>query len=182
MCNLNTYFNNWAHAREKKDFVTSSSRSNSEFLPLATLQLLSPLSLLKEQTSAVLFCPQAGTKWSVASCPRWATVTGNKAWYRLSTELPWQGWPCRAPTGSRLMNGRANRQTGQRRRSLWGITQQRHTLCKGRSLWSKEDECGIAVTSVPFVVSLCCRPSLLVTTAACAPTAPLWPKLFWPRC
>lgn len=45
---------------------------------------------------------------------------GSKAWYWLSTELPWQSWPSRAPTGSQLMNGRASSQTGQRLRSPWG--------------------------------------------------------------
>lgn len=114
----------------------------------------------------------------MASCPQWATVTGSKAWCRLSTDLPWRGWPCRAPTGSRLMNGRASRQTGQRRRSLWGITQQRHTLCEGRSLWSKEDKCGIAVASVPFVL-----PSKFVGYYCSMCThCTVRPKLCWRGC
>lgn len=77
------------------------------------------------------FSPQASTRWSVALCPQWATDMESKAWYRQSTELPWRDWPCRALTGSRLMNGRASSQTGQRRQSPWGITQQRHVLSSG---------------------------------------------------
>lgn len=63
---------------------------------------------------------QVSTKWWVASCPLWTTTMRSKAWYWLSTELRWQNWPSRAPTGSQLMTGRASSQTGQRLRSPWG--------------------------------------------------------------
>lgn len=67
---------------------------------------------------------QVATKWWAASCPLWAMAMGSEAWYRLYTGLPWQPWPCRAPAGSRLMNGRASSQTGPRPPSPWGRTLQ----------------------------------------------------------
>lgn len=63
---------------------------------------------------------QVSTKWWAASCPLWTITMRSKAWYWLSTELRWQSWPSRAPTGSQLMIGRASSQTGQRLQSPWG--------------------------------------------------------------